>query len=890
MFPKRDFCSACPINHVTEGYVPALIPPEATTLYVGEAAGEHEIEQGLAFVGPAGGWLNSALRAAKIDRSKIAIVNCIGCKPPGNIFPGDVKWTATDRATAKQAVDYCRHHHLLPAIYARKWQRIVTLGDKALEAVTNRKGILVWRGSPLAARTEEMGELKVIPTLHPAYIARTAHLFPVMVRDLKRSLTLPPEEYNLYASSVTEHLGRPISFDFEWDYGNNITLCGISSRLFGCDVYGWNGDTIQGLRELFESSPRLIGHNIIGADISHIDNLGWKIDWNTIGLDDTMLMQHLVQPDYKHDLGFVASVWTNKVFWKGRGVEEEDEDGNLVDTKVQWKTWDSSGTIPRQFGGYGGCGSADEAFRLYNARDTDAAFQLAIPLRQKLEEYGLVEVYENVSIPAAFICREIGKYGIKLNHGNLGAIRAELEQELTTLDAELPEGLRSFEKQIFKNAEAPKGSWKPKTIICKGDKKHGRHEPCEYIFQSPTQRFECQCGKVLMSGKMRELKKIKVPIAKRVVPWNSTKQVIDYAKSIGAKGVVNRKSGNATADKNARKVWGRQHREFAIVDQLKKRVTLKNSFAKDALLKTDRMYFNLLVHGTSEGRLSSSGKRKGIDVQIQNQPKMVRKIFIPDQDDWCFVKGDWKSAENWITAWLAQDHTRLKRLAESGYSEHEDYMQRLFGQNEQKMLVGEDGVKVENPYYTTAKRINHGTNYGMGIRKLQELLAVDGCNYTEGQLKEFKYIWEEMNPGTARWQQEVIALTGRQSYLRNAFGRIRFFQSRDFATKALAFLPASTLADICLRCMIAMNLDLPRCAAAAGNLGLQVTYQLPRPWRIAAQIHDEILCQGPTERKDEIIYGMGRVMKQSWPELNGFALDVDFGWSSKSWGECAEND
>jgi len=892
MIPKPDFCSQCPINHVTsqepgEGYVPALIPADATELWVGEAAGDNEAQRGLPFIGGAGAWLDSLCRAGKIDRTKVGIVNTIGCRPPGNIYPSDIKWHATSRQAAREGIAYCAQHHLRPALERRNWSRIVALGDKALEAVTDKRGVLIWRGSALPLKGTQ--QPRVMPTLHPAYLMRQAGLFPVVVNDLKRNLLLPPEHYNLYASEVQHHVGKLLSFDFEWDWSYNITLCGLTSSLFGCDVYSWTGENIPGLRSVFEQAPGFIGHNIIGADISHIERLGWNIDWNKVELWDTMLMQHLVQPDYRHGLGFVASVWTKKVFWKGAGEESEDEDGNIVDTKVQWKTWDHPNAIPRQYGGYGGCKSADEAFRLYNARDTDAAFQASIPLRRKLEEYGLLDVYQHVSVPVAFVCRDIAEYGIRLDHSRLKEIRTIIDSKLDTLDRTLPDGLRSYDVEVMKNEKAPPNTWKQKAVTCKGGKKYGgTHEPRTYIFQSPTQCHQCDCGKVLVPGKMSLLKTIKVPARERVVPWNSTQKVIQYANGLGLKSIINRKTGRVAGDKNARKQWGRQHSEFAIVDQLKKNVTLRNSFAKDALFGVERMYFNLLVHGTAEGRLSSSGKREGIDLNIQNQPKEIRRIFVPDEPGWGILNPDWKGAENLITAYLAKDFDRLKRLAEPGYSEHLDYAQRLFGPGTKKSLVGEDGTKFDNPLYTTAKRINHGTNYGMGVKKMQEVLAVEGFNYTESDIKEFKRVWRIMNAGTARWQDEVTALAGKQSFLRNVFGRCRYFQSRDYATKALAFLPASTLADICLRCMIALNLDLPRCAQAASALGIAVTYQLPRPWRLMCQVHDSLPAQGPQENYMEVARGMKAVMEQPWAELDGFSLAVDFGYSTSSWGECKD--
>ncbi len=304
MTEKPSFCTGCPINHVTTGYVPPLLVDGSTELWVGEAAGDEESKQGKPFCGGAGSWLDSLCRSARIDRSRVSIVNTIGCKPPDNIYPSDPKWHASSRDSGRQAIEYCKEHHLKPAVDGRRWTRIVALGDQALKSLTQREGILIWRGSALPLKSGIVSDMPtkplVMPTLHPAYLMRQASLFPVVVGDLKRNLTLPPEDYNLYATAAAQHEGKVVSFDFEWDRHGNITICGLGSKLFGADVYSWSGTNLGKLKEVFETAPGFIGHNIIGADISYVEKLGWKVDWDKVELLDTMLMQHLVQPDYRH--------------------------------------------------------------------------------------------------------------------------------------------------------------------------------------------------------------------------------------------------------------------------------------------------------------------------------------------------------------------------------------------------------------------------------------------------------------------------------------------------------------------------------------------------------------------------------------------------------------
>jgi uracil-DNA glycosylase len=624
---KTDFCSECPINKYTEGYVPLQLG-SGSELWVGEAAGEEESKSGKPFVGGAGSWLNSMLRSARIARSTINIINTIGCHPPNNAYPGSDKWTWTDRTTAYAGVRYCRQHHLEPALIQIKPSRIVALGEEAMNSLTGRSGVTLWRGSPLPLRGLAAEGPRVVPTLHPAYLMRQPGMFSVAVRDLRRGLELPPEDYNLYPTieQVRQFQDKRFAFDFEWDEWSNITMCGLSARPYTSICVPFVGEFVEELQRIFETAEIIIGHNIVDADTAYFEKLGWNV---TAKLHDTMLAQHLVQPDYRHGLAFVASVFTNKVFWKGKGEESEDDAGNVLPTGAQWRTWDSPDAIPREFGGYGGCVSSDEAWRLYNARDTDASLQAEDGIFRLLRQFGQENTYWNVSLPAAHICRGINEKGLRIDHTRLEEIRTSLENDIRHIETTLPEGLAPYEKPIIRTVPAPTDTWKPKTKICKGTRKLP-HDPQNILFNSPGESSCKVCGRVYESGKMGCLKRIKIPDTKRIVPWNSQAQVIAYATSKGCKPIAHVKTGNSSADKRARKIWGRDHTEFAVVDSLKKLITQRNSFAKDGLLGIDWVKFRLSITGTSEGRLACRGVYPA-NLNLQNQPKIIRKIFIPDQ-------------------------------------------------------------------------------------------------------------------------------------------------------------------------------------------------------------------------------------------------------------------
>jgi uracil-DNA glycosylase len=870
MTTKPSFCSTCPITQFTSGYVP-LQRGTGSELWVGEAAGEEEVKDGKPFVGGAGSWLNSMLRSARISRSTLNIINTIGCRPPNNVYPGSDKWTWTDRMAAQQAIQHCRHHHLEPALTQIQPSRIVALGDEALTSLTGRSGVTLWRGSPLPLRGQATEGPLVVPTLHPAYLMRQPSLFSVAVRDLRRGLELPPENYDLDPTieTVRNFTSTTFAFDFEWDQWNNITMCGLSDRMYSAICVPFRGMFIPELKRIFEAAEVIIGHNIIDADMAYFERLGWNVHAR---VHDTMLAQHLIQPDYRHGLAFVGSVFTNKVFWKGKGEEQEDEAGNVLPAGAQWKTWNSPDAIPREFGGYGGCIDGDEAWRLYNARDTDGSFQAEAGIFRGLREYGQDHVYWNVSLPVAHICRGLNEKGLRIDHTRLSTIRATLEREISETEQRLPEGLVPYEKPITRTVPADPGTYKSKTFKCKGTKKSGTtHSILQWSTCIPGTTVCPSCGREFTAN-LKEVKRVKVAATKRIVPWNSQAQVIAYATSKGCKEIGHVKTGSASADKRARKIWGRDHTEFTIVDSLKKLITQRNSFAKDGLLGIDWIKFRLSVTGTSEGRLACRGVYPA-NLNLQNQPKIIKKIFIPDQPGYGILSHDIVQGENMLTCWLAKDWARWDRLNTPGFDEH-CHMASLFFNTH---------VGPEDPLRKPGKVINHGRNYGLGERKTQDYLAAEGFNYSISDIREMMNIWKTENKRTAEWQQETIHIAERQSFLENPFGRRRWFSGRDFATKALAFLPASTLADMVLRMMIAHFPE--RFGSEIMALGMSIVGSILPDWRMALQVHDDLVFIGPDDGHMKQAEINRAIMTQKWKELDGFSFRVESKYSTVSWGD-----
>jgi DNA polymerase len=80
-------CVACPLAKTRLKTVPGEGPASADIMFIGEAPGYHENQQGRPFVGPAGHLLDELLASIGLDRGSVFIGNVVKCRPPANRDP-----------------------------------------------------------------------------------------------------------------------------------------------------------------------------------------------------------------------------------------------------------------------------------------------------------------------------------------------------------------------------------------------------------------------------------------------------------------------------------------------------------------------------------------------------------------------------------------------------------------------------------------------------------------------------------------------------------------------------------------------------------------------------------------------------------------------------------
>lgn len=80
-------CQECELARHRNRVVPGAGAEDADLLFIGEAPGWHEDQQGRPFVGPAGQFLEQLLSSIGLRRDDVYIANVVKCRPPENREP-----------------------------------------------------------------------------------------------------------------------------------------------------------------------------------------------------------------------------------------------------------------------------------------------------------------------------------------------------------------------------------------------------------------------------------------------------------------------------------------------------------------------------------------------------------------------------------------------------------------------------------------------------------------------------------------------------------------------------------------------------------------------------------------------------------------------------------
>jgi len=395
-------------------------------------------------------------------------------------------------------------------------------------------------------------------------------------------------------------------------------------------------------------------------------------------------------------------------------------------------------------------------------------------------------------------------------------------------------------------------------------------------------------------------KRYQPPSAKKK-PWNvnpgSPAQIKEVFKDFGiylpstdeenCKMIIERKGEDSPVGQFANTLLeyrGVSKQKGTYVDGIKKR------------LYGGRVYTNFLLHGTTNGRLSSRNPN------LQNIPRSanIKRLFVPVKSGNVFVQTDYSQAELRVLTWLSQDEyfreifnagdrdifddlstevifpefPHPNRLGSySGYLQVQPDIRKHFPA---RAIVAESkDWKADYKAFFKDLRVRvKAYVYGLGYGRTEHGLSRElGIGLAEAL--RMKNLFFSAIPKIVQWQEWVKREVESGNDLISPFGRHRRFplitsdNHDDVMREALSFLPSSTSSDLCLRAMCRVRRDT-RGIAWVRNI-----------------IHDAILVECHESRVDEVREIMERHMLESARELVGdyvkFAVDTGVG---DNWGAC----
>jgi len=168
-------CDKCPLHKNRKNAVPGEGNWKSKIMFIGEAPGFNEDEQGRPFVGRAGKLLEEFLSSIGKRREEVFITNVIKCRPPNN------------RQPEEEEIKICTSLYLNKQIELIKPKLIVCLGNVSANYIFKKFGLkfesMNKQHGKIFLISNLFTQTKIIATYHPAAILRNQNLMPVAKAD-----------------------------------------------------------------------------------------------------------------------------------------------------------------------------------------------------------------------------------------------------------------------------------------------------------------------------------------------------------------------------------------------------------------------------------------------------------------------------------------------------------------------------------------------------------------------------------------------------------------------------------------------------------------------------------------------------------------------------------
>ena len=300
--------------------------------------------------------------------------------------------------------------------------------------------------------------------------------------------------------------------------------------------------------------------------------------------------------------------------------------------------------------------------------------------------------------------------------------------------------------------------------------------------------------------------------------------------------------------------------EYREVQKL--RSTYVDALPASRAKRTGRVHTSYHQTGAITGRLSSS------EPNLQNIPvrteagRQIRRAFVPRTADELLIVADYSQIELRVLAHFCEDEQLIR-----AFCEDQDIHAYVAAQ-----INGVELADVTSELRGRAKAVNFGIIYGQTAFGLAQ-----GTGMSRGEAQHFIDEYFARYPRIAGFIQECIDAAKRDGYVTTMLGRRRplpEIESRNATARAQAErLAVNTViqgsaADLIKTAMIKLHARI-----------LDETL----PLRMLLQVHDELVCEAPQQRADELAQLVANEMRTAVTLRAPIKVDVATG---RNWLEA----
>lgn len=323
-------------------YAPEGNPKTAEIVFIGEAPARWEMKFGRPLVGPSGQVFDQQLETTGIARKRCYLTNVfdfqVNKTKDGQILDSDGNVLWHPRKGFSDIGGYYADA-LRDEMRSTTANVLVPMGNVALDALCDRRAIMKWRGSIIRAELGEKEWRKCIPTIHPANALHGQYTNRYIIRRdfarVKKEAKFVDVNHPIYDFELNPTFAQgiawleaiiklkdPISVDVEVARRQVSRCCFAWSGKLAISIpYGDGNWTLEQEAELWLKTAQVLED----PDIPKIFQNGLFDMWMLFHIhdilvqghiDDTMVGNHIVYPDFPKSLAFLTSIYTNQPYYK----------------------------------------------------------------------------------------------------------------------------------------------------------------------------------------------------------------------------------------------------------------------------------------------------------------------------------------------------------------------------------------------------------------------------------------------------------------------------------------------------------------------------------------------------------------------------------------------